>query len=73
MDIEQTIKLIEDKALSLGISKNKLAERSGVSRYQLQNIFARRTKAPGVDNLQSLLETVGYTLSVVKINDIQNE
>jgi predicted HTH domain antitoxin len=70
MNIERIIQLIEDEAEVQNISKNKLAAGAGISRFQLQNILARRTIAPRVDTMQSLLQQVGYTLKVVRTNDI---
>ena len=56
----------------LGISQQKMADESGVVREMIA-VIENRKKHPQINTLIRILEPFGYTLSITKIEEEQNE
>lgn len=46
-----------------GMATREIAEKSGLPEPTLEKIFSGATKNPGVNTIQSLVHTMGYTLN----------
>lgn len=56
----------------LGLSQQKMADESGVVREMIA-VIENRKKHPQINTLIKILEPFGYTLSITKIKEENNE
>lgn len=56
----------------LGLSQQKMADESGVVREMIA-VIENRIKHPQINTLIKILEPFGYTLSITKIKEEENE
>ena len=56
----------------LGLSQQKMADEAGVVREMIA-VIENRKKHPQINTLIKMLEPFGYTLSIVKIQEEENE
>ena len=56
----------------LGLSQQKMADASGIVREMIA-VIENRKKHPQINTLIKILEPFGYTLSIVKIQEEENE
>ena len=56
----------------LGLSQQKMANESGVVREMIA-VIENRKKHPQINTLIKILEPFGYTLSITKIKEDENE
>lgn len=56
----------------LGLSQQKMADESGVVREMIA-VIENRKKHPQINTLIKILEPFGYTLSITKIKEEENE
>ena len=56
----------------LGLSQQKMADESGTVREMIA-VIENRKKHPQINTLIKILEPFGYTLSITKIKEEQNE
>ena len=56
----------------LGLSQQKMADKSGVVREMIA-VIENRKKHPQINTLIKILEPFGYTLSITKIKEKNNE
>lgn len=56
----------------LGITQQKMADESGVVREMIA-VIENRTKHPQINTLIKILEPFGYTLSITKIREENDE
>ena len=56
----------------LGLSQQKMADEAGVVREMIA-VIENRKKHPQINTLIKMIEPFGYTLSIVKIQEEENE
>ena len=56
----------------LGLSQQKMADEVGIVREMIA-VIENRKKHPQINTLIKILEPFGYTLSITKIKEVQND